>query len=68
VGALSAVTAVIEESRRARFDEAVRTENVSSRLRTGVIAEVGAGRPATEGSESIRMPATCTPTATLGCQ
>jgi hypothetical protein len=68
VGALSAVTAVIEESRRARFDEAVRTENVSSRLRTGVIAEVGAGRPATEGSESIRMPGTCTPTATLGCQ
>ncbi|RZL01122.1 MAG: filamentous hemagglutinin N-terminal domain-containing protein [Rubrivivax sp.] len=68
VGALSAVTAVIEESRRARFDEAVRTENVSSRLRTGVIAEVGAGRPATEGAESIRMPATCTPTATLGCQ
>ena len=68
VGALSAVTAVIEESRRARFDEAVRTENVSSRLRTGVIAEVGAGRPATEGSESIRMPATCTPNATLGCQ
>ena len=68
VGALSAVTAVIEESRRARFDEAVRTENVSSRLRTGVIAEVGAGRPATEGAESIRMPDTCTPTATLGCQ
>jgi hypothetical protein len=68
VGALSAVTAVIEEARRSRFDEAVRTENVSSRLRTGVIAEVGSGRPATEGSESISMPATCTPSATLACQ
>lgn len=68
VGALSAVTAVIEESRRSRFDEAVRTENVSSRLRTGVIAEVGAGRPATEGTESILMPASCTPSATLACQ
>ena len=67
-GALSAVTTVIEDARRARFDEAVRTENVSSRLRTGVIAEVGAGRPATEGSESIRLPASCTPSATLGCQ
>ncbi|MBC7701227.1 autotransporter-associated beta strand repeat-containing protein [Aquabacterium sp.] len=67
-GALSAVTTVIEDARRARFDEAVRTENVSSRLRTGVIAEVGAGRPATEGAESIRMPATCTPNAALGCQ
>jgi filamentous hemagglutinin family protein len=67
VGALSAVTAVIEESRRSRFEEVVRTENVSARLRTGVIAEVGSGRPATVGTESIRMPATCTPTNGLGC-
>ena len=69
VGALSAVTAVIEESRRQRFEEAVRTENVSARLRSGVIAEVGAGRPATEGSDSIRMPASCTPAGeSLSCQ
>ena len=68
VGALSAVTAVIEEARRARFEEAVRTENVSARLRSGVIAEVGSGRPATEGSDSIRMPDTCSPKAnSLGC-
>jgi filamentous hemagglutinin family protein len=68
VGALSAVTAVIEDARRARFDEAVRTENVSSRLRSGVIAEVGAGRPATEGSESIKTPETCSVQAgTLRC-
>lgn len=69
VGALSAVTAVIEEARRQRFEEAVRTENVSARLRSGVIAEVGAGRPATEGSDSIRMPASCTPAPdSLSCQ
>ncbi|RZI83371.1 MAG: hypothetical protein EOP38_12825, partial [Rubrivivax sp.] len=67
-GALSAVTTVIEDARRARFDEAVRTENVSSRLRTGVIAEVGAGRPATEGGDSIRLPESCAPQAgTLAC-
>ncbi|HEX7439354.1 MAG TPA: hypothetical protein VF319_04590, partial [Caldimonas sp.] len=58
-GALAAVTAVIEDARHARFDEAVRTENVSSRLRSGVIAEVGAGRPATVGRESIRPPDVC---------
>jgi hypothetical protein len=68
VGALSAVTAVIEEARRARFEEAVRTENVSARLRSGVIAEVGSGRPATEGSSTLKLPETCTPSASgLGC-
>ncbi len=60
-GALTAVTATVEEARQARFDDAVRTENVSSRLRSGVIAEVGSGRPATVGSESIRMPEVCDP-------
>ena len=49
-GALSAVTAVVEDARRARFDEAVRTENVSSRLRSGVIAEVGATSRAQMGA------------------
>ncbi|MGH8796151.1 MAG: hypothetical protein ACREXI_03775, partial [Caldimonas sp.] len=58
-GALAAVTAVIEDARHARFEEAVRTENVASRLRSGVIAEVGAGRPATVGRESIRPPPLC---------
>ena len=58
-GALAAVIALIEDARHARFDEAVRTENVSARLRSGVIAEVGAGRPATVGRESIRLPDTC---------
>jgi hypothetical protein len=58
-GALAAITALIEEARQARFEEAVRTENVSSRLRSGVIAEVGAGRPATVGREGIRRPDTC---------
>jgi hypothetical protein len=58
-GALAAVIALIEDARHARFEEAVRTENVSSRLRSGVIAEVGAGRPATVGRESIRLPENC---------
>jgi hypothetical protein len=58
-GALAAVIALIEDARQARFEEAVRTENVRSRLRSGVIAEVGAGRPATVGRESIRLPDTC---------
>jgi hypothetical protein len=68
-GALAAVIALIEEMRHARFEEAVRTENVSSRLRSGVIAEVGAGRPATVGRESIRLPETCDVKAgTLRCE
>ncbi len=58
-GALAAVIALIEDARHARFEEAVRTENVSSRLRSGVIAEVGAGRPATVGRESIKLPEVC---------
>ena len=58
-GALAAVIALIEDARQARFEDAVRTENVRSRLRSGVIAEVGAGRPATVGRESIRLPDTC---------
>ena len=58
-GALNAVIALVEEARHARFEEAVRTENVSSRLRSGVIAEVGSGRPATVGRESIKLPESC---------
>ncbi len=60
-GALAAVTAIVEDARQTRFEEAVRTENVKSRLRSGVIAEVGAGRPATVGRESIRLPLNCNP-------
>jgi hypothetical protein len=68
-GALTAVTAIVEDARQTRFEEAVRTENVKSRLRSGVIAEVGAGRPATVGRESIMMPPNCTPKAgTLQCE
>jgi hypothetical protein len=68
-GALAAVIGLIEEARHERFEEAVRTENVSSRLRSGVIAEVGAGRPATVGRESIRLPDTCeVKPGTLRCE
>lgn len=58
-GALTAVTATVEDARQTRFEETVRTENVKSRLRSGVIAEVGSGRPATVGRESIRLPENC---------
>jgi hypothetical protein len=68
-GALAAVNATIEDARHARFEEAVRTENVSSRLRSGVIAEVGAGRPATVGREGIRPPENCNlKPGTLRCE
>lgn len=68
-GALTAVLAIVEDARQTRFEEAVRTENVKSRLRSGVIAEVGAGRPATVGRESIRLPSSCNPKeTTLQCE
>ena len=67
-GALAAVIALIEDARHTRFEEAVRTENVSSRLRSGVIAEVGSGRPATVGREGIRAPEACeAKPGTLNC-
>ncbi|MBI3350899.1 MAG: autotransporter-associated beta strand repeat-containing protein, partial [Burkholderiales bacterium] len=67
-GSISATVAVSEGARKDRFEEAVRTENVAIRLRSGVIAEVGAGRPATVGREGIRPPEGCNPTAELGCE
>jgi hypothetical protein len=60
-GALSSVAAVSEAARKDRFEETVRTENVAVRLRAGVIAEVGPGRPATVGTEGARLPDVCTP-------
>ena len=65
---ISATVSVSEGARKERFDEAVRTENVAVRLRAGVIAEVGPGRPATQGLEGARAPAACAPTAAaLAC-
>ncbi|MDO9072286.1 MAG: autotransporter-associated beta strand repeat-containing protein [Rubrivivax sp.] len=65
---LSAAVAVSEGARKERFDEAVRTENVAVRLRAGVIAEVGPAPSATQGTEGLRVPATCPPLGTtLGC-
>jgi len=47
----------------------VRTENVTSRLRRGVIAEVGSGRPATVGEGTVQLPMTCdVKPATLRCE
>ncbi|MBP6901825.1 MAG: autotransporter-associated beta strand repeat-containing protein [Burkholderiaceae bacterium] len=58
-GSLSAVAATSESARRERFEEVVRTENVAIRLRAGVIAEVGPGRAATQGSEGLRRAPSC---------
>jgi hypothetical protein len=69
-GALSSVAAVSEAARKDRFEETVRTENVAVRLRAGVIAEVGPGRPATVGTEGARLPDTCSPASdnSLSCR
>jgi len=75
-GSISAAASVSESARQERFQETVRTENVALRLRAGVIAEVGSGRPATtasidtEGPAAQRAgglapPALCTPTDKL---
>jgi autotransporter-associated beta strand protein len=68
-GALSSVAAVSEAARKDRFEETVRTENVAVRLRAGVIAEVGPGRPATVGTEGARLPEVCSPASdtSLNC-
>jgi len=67
-GSISAIVSVSESARRERFEEAVRTENVAVRLRAGVIAEVGPGRPATQGSDGARPPESCAPLAgALNC-
>ncbi len=60
-GALSSINGDAEEARRARFQETVRTENVTVRLRSGVIAEVGPGRASTQGSDGATPPVQCDP-------
>ena len=60
---ISATVAVSESARKDRFDESVRTENVTVRLRTGVIAEVGPAPSATKGTQGVRPPPSCTPLA-----
>ncbi|HEY0956045.1 MAG TPA: autotransporter-associated beta strand repeat-containing protein, partial [Roseateles sp.] len=69
-GALSSINGDAEDARRARFQETVRTENVTVRLRSGVIAEVGPGRPSTQGSEGAVPPVQCDPAAqpVLSCK
>ncbi len=60
-GAISSINGDAEDARRARFQETVRTENVTVRLRSGVIAEVGPGRASTQGSEGAKPPDACDP-------
>ena len=67
---LAAAAARLEDARRARFQETVLTENVTVRLRFGVIAEVGPGRASTQGSEGATPPVQCDPAAqpVLSCK
>jgi filamentous hemagglutinin family protein len=58
---ISATVAVSENARKDRFDESVRTENVTVRLRNGVIAEVGPAPSATQGAQGILPPPSCAP-------
>ncbi|MFG6456234.1 autotransporter-associated beta strand repeat-containing protein [Roseateles sp. BYS96W] len=70
-GSLAAVAAVSEGSRRERFEETVRTENVAPRLRAGIIAEVGPGQPATTQSglgKPVAGPESCVASsASMAC-
>ncbi|MFM2068257.1 MAG: hypothetical protein RLZZ584_3166, partial [Pseudomonadota bacterium] len=67
--AVGSTVSVAESARKERFDDAVRTENVAVRLRQGVIAEVGPGRPATQGSDGLRPPLPCQPASlSLSCE
>jgi filamentous hemagglutinin family protein len=69
VGAITSVLGVAEDARREKVEEAVRTENVAPRLRSGVIVEVGPGRPATEDREGTQRPELCEPAGdSLSCQ
>jgi hypothetical protein len=58
-GAISAAVAVVENARRQAFEESIRSENVATRLRAGVIAEVGPGRSVTTGAQGAARPMQC---------
>ena len=69
-GSISSTVSVSEGARKERFEEAIRTENVAIRLRSGVIAEVGPGTPATSSTVPLdpMRPAICPPAGgSLGC-
>ena len=69
-GSISSTVSVSEGARKERFEEAIRTENVAIRLRSGVIAEVGPGTPATSSTVPLdpMRPVICPPAGgTLGC-
>ncbi len=53
------VADVTERVWRFEYDPRFGSDSTVSRLRSGVIAEVGAGRPATVGRESIQLPQNC---------
>ncbi|NJM31573.1 MAG: hypothetical protein HC848_00085 [Limnobacter sp.] len=66
----STLTTIFGESAQARQREvrsAVRTESVADRLVNGVIAELGKGKPATEGGGGLKKPDSCESSEQGGC-
>ncbi len=65
-GALSSVAALADSAQRQLIRQTVRTENVTDRLHTGVVAQLGPGVPATNGGAGAAPPQQCVPQG-LGC-
>ena len=57
--ALTTAQGAVVLARQEQTRSVVRTENVAGKIINGVVAEVGPGRPATEGEGGVGKPATC---------
>jgi filamentous hemagglutinin family protein len=57
--ALTTAQGAVVLARQEQTRSVVRTENVAGKIINGVVAEVGPGRPATEGEGGATKPATC---------
>ena len=57
--ALNQVTSLVTLASNRQRENVVQTENVTSKLRTGVVVEAGPGRPATDGEGTLKMPNEC---------
>lgn len=57
--ALTTAQGAVVLARQEQTRSVVRTENVAGKIINGVVAEVGPGRPATEGEGGAGKPATC---------
>lgn len=57
--ALTTAQGAVALARQEQTRSVVRTENVAGKIIHGVVAEVGPGRPATEGTGGAQKPAAC---------